>query len=498
MTELQRRKQSCEDARVAVAKTPAPRYAPAGETAAATSGAATSNTGEISHALARLARTLDWGDEQSGAFSSLIPRGARVLIKPNFVTHENQGAGGIEPLVTHETLVRAVVEAVLQTGAAEVTVGDAPVQGCDFAELLRATGLGAWADELLRSESRFRGIRDFRRTISVFKDGVRVASENMQDESEFVLFDLGGESLLEPITDESGAFRVTCYDPRLMRKTHAPGRHQYLIARAVLDADVVINLPKLKTHKKAGITCALKNLIGINGNKEYLPHHRLGGAGLGGDCYPGANPLKRSLEFVLDRQNSTARPALGKVWQGLGLQLERAARLAGDSLGVEGSWWGNDTIWRTALDLNRIILYGQADATFSEHPARLVVHIADAVVAGQGDGPLAPDALPLGLLLGSANAAAMDWVGAYLLGYDPARISIAREAFGKFRWPLTSFAHEGVRLCGELGEGAADELLGTRAPLFRVTHPAGWRDAASVIPGDARAVVSADGAHAPT
>jgi hypothetical protein len=301
----------------------------------------------------------------------------------------------------------------------------------------------------------------------------------LRDESEFVLFDLGRESLLEPITDESGAFRVTCYDPRLLRRTHAPGRHQYLIARAVLDADVVINLPKLKTHKKAGITCALKNLIGINGNKEFLPHHRLGGASFGGDCYPGASPLKRSLEFVLDRQNRSARPALGKVWHGLGVQLERAARLAGDSLGVEGSWSGNDTVWRTALDLNRVILYGRPDATFADHPARLVVHVADAVVAGQGDGPLAPEALPLGMLLGAGNAAAMDWVGAYLLGYDPARVSIAREAFGQFRWPLAAFTHEAVRLCGQLGEGAADELLGARAPLFEVKHPAGWRDAAA-------------------
>jgi len=472
MTEFQRR-QMCEDARVAVARTPSARYP---------SGASTPGADDISVALLRLARELGWGDtDAGGAFNKLIPRGARVLVKPNFVTHANQGAGGIEPLVTHGSLVRAVVEALLQTEAAEVSVGDAPMQGCDFTALLAATKLDEWAAELARRESRFRGIRDFRRTIAVFRDGVRTASENLRDESEFTLFDLGRESLLEPITNESGAFRVTCYDPRLMRRTHAPGRHQYLVARAVLDADVVINLPKLKTHKKAGITCALKNLIGINGNKEFLPHHRIGGASLGGDCYPGANPLKRSLEFVLDRQNSTARPALGKVWHGLGVQLERAARLAGDSLGVEGSWSGNDTVWRTALDLNRVILYGLPEATFSESPARLVVHVADAVVAGQGDGPLAPEALPMGLLLGSWNAAAMDWAGARLLGYDPSRVSIAREAFGRFRWPLTTFAHEGVRLCGDLGEGAADELLGARAaPLFQVKHPAGWRDAAVV------------------
>jgi uncharacterized protein (DUF362 family) len=60
-----------------------------------------------------------------------------------------------------------------------------------------------------------------------------------------------------------------------MAKTHHPGVHQYLVAKEVIEADIIINLPKLKTHRKAGVTCALKNLIGINGNKEYLPHHRV-------------------------------------------------------------------------------------------------------------------------------------------------------------------------------------------------------------------------------
>jgi uncharacterized protein (DUF362 family) len=465
------RKQSLEDGRVALAKLNAPLYPPDEQTS--------SGGDEVSAALARLAGKLDWGDRAGGPFSKVIARGARVLVKPNFVTHANQGAGGMEPLITHQSLVRAVVEAVLQTEAAEVSVGDAPIQGCDFAALLRATGLDEWSARLARREPRFKGIHDFRRTTAVFKDGLRVASENLRAETEFVLFDVGRESLLEPVTDESGAFRVTCYDPRLLLKTHAPGRHQYLIAKAVLEADVVINLPKLKTHKKAGITCALKNLIGINGNKEFLPHHRIGGSRLGGDCYPGASPLKRSLEFVLDRQNSTPSPVLGKVWHGLSTQLDRAARLAGDSLGVEGAWSGNDTVWRTALDLNRVLLYGRADASFADDPARLVLHVADAVVAGQGDGPLAPEPLPMGLLVGSWNAAGMDWVGAYLLGYDPSRIPIVREAFGQFRWPLAAFAGESIRLCGDLGHGLARELIGAGKLSFRVKHPEGWRDAAA-------------------
>ena len=74
-----------------------------------------------------------------------MPAGAKVLIKPNFVLHENQGPWGIEPLVTHASLIRAAIGSALRTGASEVLVGDAPVQGCDFAALLQVTGLGDWA-----------------------------------------------------------------------------------------------------------------------------------------------------------------------------------------------------------------------------------------------------------------------------------------------------------------------------------------------------------------
>ena len=35
-------------------------------------------------------------------------------------------------------------------------------------------------------------------------------------------------------------------------------------------------MPKLKTHKKCGVTISLKNLVGLNTNKNLLPHHSLG------------------------------------------------------------------------------------------------------------------------------------------------------------------------------------------------------------------------------
>jgi len=259
------------DPRVAIASLPEAGYSKTDES-------------EISRILHQVCNELAWASRERGAFGEVIPSGARVLVKPNLVLHENQGPWGFDAVVTHPSLIRAAVEAALLAKPARVLVGDAPLQGCDFGRLLNRTGLDVWARDLVARESRFKGIRDFRRTTCTFENGVRHATENLQPEDHFVLFDLGKESLLEPVTDRRDNFRVTCYDWRLLAKTHSAGRHCYLVARDVIEADVVINLPKLKTHKKAGITCALKNLVGINGNKEYLPHHRLGGSKAGGDC----------------------------------------------------------------------------------------------------------------------------------------------------------------------------------------------------------------------
>lgn len=469
------KQQSLSDSRVAISRLPSPSY---------------DNEGDLAKALLRVSEELGWADTKRGAFGNFITPGSRVLIKPNFVLHENEGDWGMEPMVTHPSLIRAVVDAALQSEAEQVLVGDAPVQRCDFDELLHYAGMDDWAKKQMAQDGRFSGIRDFRRTVCVVENGVRKADEDKLPLDRFVLFDLGAESLLEPISNDKEPFRVTCYDPRLMAKTHAPGQHQYLVAKEVMEADVIINLPKLKTHKKAGITCALKNLIGINGNKEYLPHHRIGGAAEGGDCYPGARLTKKALEYALDRQNMAASGMANILWHQVATNLTRVLHLTGDEYGVEGSWSGNDTIWRTCLDLNRILLYGRTDGTLAKEPQRRAVHLVDAVIAGQGDGPLAPQPLPLGYIFAGCNAAAVDTIGAHLLGYDPERLPVVRHAFDDFLYPLTTFGISDVKVIGVIGTGSADEVMRGYRSDEQVLYPAGWRDAARR--GDSRLTVEAN------
>ncbi len=432
------------------------------------------NAEELKRSLRLLCQQLGWGDPDSGAFANVIPTGARVLVKPNLVLHENHGPWSFDAVITHPSLVRTVVSELLLTDLSEVHAGDAPIQSCNFEHLLYRTGLDSWAKGLAEKEARFTGICDFRRTTANFERGIRVATEDKIDLSHFALFDLGSDSLLEPVTTTEPRFRVTCYDPKFLASTHSPGHHQYLISRDVLEADIVINLPKLKMHKKAGITNALKNLVGINGNKEYLPHHRIGGSNDSGDCYPGKSRLKEAIEKLYDFQNASPDGFRAKMVAPLLRPLVKLLSIAGDETGIEGSWSGNDTVWRMSLDLNRILMYGRRDGTMSDEPQRRVLHISDGIMAGQGNGPLAPEPFNLKILLAGSNPAALDFAGAYFLGLDPMRTPIVTGAFGRFRWPLAQFLPEqvGVKI-NDATRTIADaaDVLGLPSPR---QFPVGW------------------------
>src|SRR5205823_2186810 len=124
----------------------------------------------------------------------------------------------------------------------------------------------------------------------------------------------------------------------------------------------------------------------------------------------------------------------------------RLAAACGGDDNLEGSWYGNDTIWRTCLDLQRILRYGRLDGTLAEGPQRQVISITDAIVAGEGEGPMAPTPVSAGFVTGATNPAAAEWVHARLMGFDPQKIPLVREAFGRFSYPLAEFGPDTIRV----------------------------------------------------
>jgi uncharacterized protein (DUF362 family) len=404
--------------------------------------------------------------------SAILQPGLNVVVKPNWVTHHNAAGAGWECLVTHPSLLDVLCRYILKARPRRLTIGDAPVQGCDFAQLMAVTRTADVLARLPAGDTTIE-VKDFR-LVTLDDDASRTArASDSRTEADYVRFDLAGDSLLEPITSGGSPFRVTMYDPRALDETHAPGRHRYLVARELIEADVVFNVPKLKTHKKAGVTGALKNLVGINGHKAFLPHHRKGGSERGGDAYAGHSTWKAFAEGAYDVANRlTGGRTKAALFRSAAL-LERAGAGGDPQSGVEGSWYGNDTVWRMSLDLQRLLRYGHVDGSMSDAPARRIVTVTDAIIAGQGEGPLAPTPCALGLVTLGFSPAAVEWLHAGLMGFDPRRIPIVAHAFDEMRFPLAPCAPEaiGVHSGGDtLSVDAACRAFGARfAP------PAGWR-----------------------
>ena len=386
--------------------------------------------------------------------------------------HINRTGHSLGYIVTHTSVIEAVLEYVALAKPDRVIIGDAPVQGCNFEKLLLSMDVPEMVSRM-QARGLNLSIADFRRTVLPGEELGRTKLENQRGMDQYVLFDLKQDSLLEPLNADAEKFRVTMYNPDLLRNTHCPGRHQYLVAREVIDTDVVINLPKLKAHKKSCITGTLKNLVGINGHKEYLPHHRKGGQLTGGDCYVGGSRLKTWAEDLYDAANRKQAGQYQVSLARLAYFLVRCAKWMGEGTDMEGSWYGNDTIWRTTLDLQRILRYGRTDGTLSTEPQRCVISITDAIIGGEGEGPMIPQPVASAFLTGAVNSAAAEWVNARLMGFDPQRIPLTREAFASFLFPLAQFAPEAIRVHFAKETLKANEIFPFERRAFM--PPTGWQ-----------------------
>jgi uncharacterized protein (DUF362 family) len=405
--------------------------------------------------------------DSNAPLRDIVEPGMTVLLKPNWVMHQNYSGQGNDCLVTHPNLIEAVLLEVMKAKPGRVIIGDSPIQECDFDALVSPE----WSRKIEDRADCPVDIIDFRRTILRKGGFLEGQDREVRGEDRYTLFDLGRDSLLEPVSNPDSRFRITCYNPDLLARHHMQGKHQYLLAREPFEADVIINMPKLKCHKKAGMTGALKNIVGLNGNKEFLPHHRIGGQTKGGDCYPGSSMLKQMAERCLDEANrEIGSPACSRWLKRSGFLLKVQGRIGNPE--IEGGWHGNDTVWRMTLDLNRLLLYGRADGTMSDTPLRKIYSLTDAIIAGEGEGPLAPHPVDLRALTFAESSTFADLVHASLMHFDFQKVPTVREAFGKFRYPIVTNTPGACRVVFNGEEMSVEELASRCGRNFRPS--AGW------------------------
>ena len=139
--------------------------------------------------------------------------GKRVLLKPNLVEYSL-----LAPINTHPLLIAAAAEAFLELGAASVVVGEGPGHIRDTELLLEECGL--------RRELRSVGQINF--------------------------VDLNFETVM-----------------RVSPASNATGLQELWLPESILSADIVVSMPKIKTHHWAGVTLSLKNLFGTMPGSVY-------------------------------------------------------------------------------------------------------------------------------------------------------------------------------------------------------------------------------------
>jgi uncharacterized protein (DUF362 family) len=366
----------------------------------------------------------------------LMHAGETVLLKPNMV-HERhpRDPEGWRYVITHGSVIRAVADYVWKAigSKGKIILGDAPQTDASFAEMVRLLGLDAIRD-FYRARGLAFEIVDLRQEEWTTRGGVVVERRKLPPNPYgSIAFDLGASS---EFVDHRGSGRYygADYDEGVVNRHHSGGRHEYLIAGCAITCDVIFSLPKWKTHKKAGITASLKNLVGVNADKNWLPHHTEGDPQRGGDEHP-----EPDLKHRAERKIAAAVRQLSLHMPIAGPWVHRIARGVGtpifgdtDTTVRSGNWFGNDTVWRMCLDLNKVVFYGNADGSLRpaqpENRKRHYV-LVDGIVGGQGSGPLNPDPVAAGVLFFGVHPPSVDAACAYLMGFDPEKIPIVSRAF---------------------------------------------------------------------
>jgi len=364
------------------------------------------------------------GTEKWNPFRDFVSEGGKVVIKPNLVSEPRSDDVDSRSVITHGSVLRPLIDYSLKAvgDGGEVIVADAPQFDSDFNRIVQLNGLSETLHILSERKGRSIPLIDLRLERVSIEDGIITRRFELNgDPLGYTIIDLGKDSLLNEIEEYVNRFKGSDYDRSETIYHHEKGRHEYFIAKTILTADGIISVPKLKTHKKAGVTLNLKNFIGINGKKNFIPHYRIGKKSCGGDEMADET-IKMRLLSIAYELSFLILPQFGSI----GIRTMKLLRFLDQQIVNRGNWeilragdwWGNDTIWRSVLDLYRIIVFANRYQSLQKIPQRSFFSVIDGVIAGEGNGPLYPRTRAKGIILGGKSLIAVDLAAIASMGYD--------------------------------------------------------------------------------
>ena len=238
--------------------------------------------------------------------------GRKIVLKPNLVEFDPAGV-----INTHPAVIAAAVEAFRRLGAREVVVAEGPGHRRDTEHLVAASGL-------------FRTLTDLgARYVDLNHDDVRAVTLRSQFTT--------------------------------LGRLHLP--------ETILGADLIVSMPKLKTHHWAGVTLSLKNMFGIVPGMIYgWPKNVLHWAGI--------------HESVVDINSSLPAPQFAIVDGIVG--MEGNGPIQGDAKPCGALVFGDDLV---AVDATaaRLMTIDPRKIKYLQHAAQFLGNIEHEQIAQIGE-----------------------------------------------------------------------------------------------------------------
>jgi len=429
-----------------------------------------------------------FGTPEWNPLGRYIQPGQTVLLKPNFVTSLNVSGDDLFAVVTHPSILRALVDYTYRAlrGEGRIIIADSPEMSCQWDDLMavqRLDAIQSWYQHTVRFQVEFADLRDFamRDALDVAYSGNRVARPG--DPCGDTVINLGRQSSFYGLPSHN--YYGADFDRQETIRHHHDEIHEYRISNSFLRADVILSVPKMKVHKKVGVTLNLKGLVGANTNKNYLIHYRVGSPSQAGDQLPdnlsrGDRWKVRVQRWLYDHalaRQSRAGDLVYSTFRGFHRRLIEhwQPRSPQTRMLDGGNWHGNDTAWRMTSDLAKILYFADRHGRLQSTPQRRMFCVVDGIIGGEREGPLAPKAKPCGCLVMGENPFAVDLVTTRLMGFDPRKIK-QFDLLSDAQWDFGLRSSDEVQVCGlkDTTPGRAFFAAANRDPGFAFEPHPGW------------------------
>jgi hypothetical protein len=132
--------------------------------------------------------------------------------------------------------------------------------------------------------------------------------------------------------------------------------------------------------------------------------------------------LKRAIYSAMGSKNSVRFIAFVRTL------IKRKQAHQAYSEPLFGDWHGNDTIWRTTLDLNLVLRLADRSGFHPRGGKRSYLGFVDGIIGMDHEAPMTGLPVQSDLLLAGLDPLAVDILGTYFMGFDPRKIPTINRA----------------------------------------------------------------------